>query len=150
VARGAEEESTMQVVLDELNLPERGVVELTVQRSFEIKVTAEEARREVNHWLSWEVSTQLMTDPPTLYVGERIVWRVPAWIGFPSVGRAGDVGSVDVDVQTGELYDLAQVKPQIEACASAIAKKLPPYQPRKVDKAFIPAHLPPAPVLVVE
>jgi hypothetical protein len=38
----------MQVVLEELNLPASGPVELTVQRSFGIKVTAAEAQCQVN------------------------------------------------------------------------------------------------------
>jgi hypothetical protein len=129
----------MQVVIEELNLPESGAVELKVNRSFEIKVTAEEARRKVNQWLSWEVSMLIVADPPTLHIGEAVVWRVPAWIGFPRVGRAGDVGSVDVDVQTGEMYDLEQAKTQIESCASVIAKRLPPYQPRKVMPSSVEA-----------
>ena len=72
----------MQVVFEELPLPESGAVELTVQRSFEIKVTAAEAQRKVNRWLSWEVSMLIMADPPTLHIGEQVVWRVPAWIGL--------------------------------------------------------------------
>jgi hypothetical protein len=149
-ARSAVRSKLMQVVFEELSLPESGAVELTVQRSFEIKVTADEARRKVNHWLSWEVSMLIVADPPTLHIGERIVWRVPAWIGFPSVGRAGDVGKVDVDVETGEMYELEQARSQIESCASTIAKKLPPFRPRQVAEEFIPTHIPPAPVLVID
>jgi hypothetical protein len=92
----------------------------------------------------------IVADPPMLVVGERIVWLVPAWIGFPSMGRADDVGFVDVDVQTGEMLQLDQAEEKIKACASAIAQKLPPFRPRKVAKAFIPEHIPPAPILVVD
>jgi hypothetical protein len=127
----------MQIVLETLNLPEQGTVEVTLHRSFEIKVTATEAQRLVNRWLSWEVSLLIVADPPTLHIGDQIVWRVPAWIGFPSVGRAGTVGSVDVDVRTGELYNLDHARAQILACASTIAKRLPPYQPRKTMPSLV-------------
>lgn len=138
----------MQVVFEKLDLPEQGVVELTMQHSFEIKVTAEEARRQVNRWLSWEISMLIAADPPSLVIGKHVVWRVPAWIGFPSRGRAGTVGTVDIDVRTGEIYNLAETKAAIEHCAKAIAAKLPPYQPHKsVPKEFIPEDIPPAPRL---
>ena len=37
-------------------IPEEGQVELKVDRSFEIKVTAEQARRQADRWLLNEVS----------------------------------------------------------------------------------------------
>ncbi|MCP4683198.1 MAG: hypothetical protein GY864_12755, partial [Desulfobacterales bacterium] len=56
-------------------IPEEGPVELKVDRSFEIKVTAEQARRQVNRWLHNEVSYMMRALNPTLAVGERVVWR---------------------------------------------------------------------------
>ena len=102
----------MTIILDNYILPEKGPVTVTV--SFEIKVTAEEARHIANRWLLNEVSYLLGADPPTLVVGERAVWRVPAWIGFPSTGRVGVVGTVDVDVETGELLNPLERKAAIE------------------------------------
>jgi len=140
----------MKVVLEAVNLPTEGVVKFDMHREFIIKVTAEEAQRKVSRWLWAEVSMLISADPATLAIGERVVWRVPTWIGFPSQGRAGTVGTVDIDVQTGEIYDLIETKRQIEACATEIAKKLPPYQPRAVPKEFIPKNVPPAPILQID
>ena len=56
---------------------------MKVDRSFEINVTAEEARRHVREWLREEVSLLIDAEPPTLVVGDQVVWRVPAWISFP-------------------------------------------------------------------
>ena len=39
----------MQIVLEAQNLPESGGVELELHRTFEIKVTAKAAQRQVNH-----------------------------------------------------------------------------------------------------
>ena len=58
----------MTVVLENLIIPERGVLELNVNQSIEIKVTAEEARRKVNRWLLDYVSYMMHADPPTFVV----------------------------------------------------------------------------------
>ncbi len=130
----------MQVILEQCHLPAQGAVKLNMQREFVIQVTAEEAQRKVSRWLWDEVSMLISADPPTLVIGEQVVWRVPTWIGFPSQGRAGNVGVVDVDVQTGELYDLAAARKKIEACATTIAQKLPPFQPRPVPQEWLVEH----------
>jgi len=76
----------MTIILDNYTIPEKGKVEL--KASFEIKVSSEEARRKVNRWLLEFVSTQMGGESPTLIVGKRVVWRVPAYISFPHTGRA--------------------------------------------------------------
>ncbi len=71
----------MTILLDSQPIPPKGKVDLKVERSFEIKITAEEARRQVNRWLLNEVSCLIGADEPTLVVGEeRVVWRVPAYL----------------------------------------------------------------------
>ncbi|MEW5958116.1 MAG: hypothetical protein AB1801_10355, partial [Chloroflexota bacterium] len=120
----------MSIVLEPYAIPEKGKVELNVKRSFEIKVTAAEARRQVRWWLREEVSMLIDADPPTLVVGDRVVWRVPAWIGFPHTGRAGMVGAVDVDVTTGTMNNTPECKADIERQAEAVAARQPLYQPK--------------------
>ncbi len=125
----------MTVVLDQLTVPESGEFKLNIQRSVHIRITAEEARRSVQFWLTTEVSNLIGADSPTLIVGHnRDVWRVPAWIGFPHQGRVGTVGSVDVDVETGEMVHPAQRRQEIEERAGALATLLPAYQPRDSQK----------------
>ncbi len=119
----------MTILLEQSTLPERGTVEIHLNQTFEIKVTAEEARRQVNRWLLMEVSCQMGAEPPTLVIGQRIVWRVPAHFSAPQVGRVGVVGMVDVDVASGKLYNATECKRVIEQRATELASKLPPYQP---------------------
>ncbi len=136
----------MIILLDTHTIPEKGRVELKVDRSFEIKVTDEEARRQVNRWLLNEVSYLIGADEPTLVVGdEQVVWRVPAWIGFPHTGRAGNVGSVDVDVETGEMNNTPKCKANIERQAQILAEQQPPYQPKEVPTDYLAKNIPPAP-----
>jgi len=140
----------MTIILDSYTIPEKGVVEINLNRSFEIKITAEEARRQVNRWLLNEVSYLMSADAPTLVIGEHVVWRVPAWITFPDVGRAGVVGLVEVDVTTGLMNNTPECKAEIERCAEKVAAHLPPYQPiREVPTEYLAKDVPPAPTLIL-
>jgi hypothetical protein len=140
----------MAIILDSYTIPEKGKVELKVDRSFEIKVTAEEARRQVNRWLLNEVSYLIGADAPTLIVGERVVWRVPAWIGFPNAGRAGVVGMIEVDVETGEMNNTSERQAELERRAKELAAQLPPYQPKsKSPTEYLAKNVAPAPKLVL-
>ncbi len=134
----------MNVMLDNYTLPETGLVEVRV--AFEIKVSAEEARKKVNRWLHDEVSMLISADPPTLVVGEHTVWRVPAYISFPDLGRVGDVGAVTVSASTGEMMGLPERRAEIERrLEQEIKPRLPLYKrkKRKVPPEFIPTPVPP-------
>lgn len=133
----------MTIVLENLNIPERGVLELDFKQSIEIKVTAEEARRKVNRWLLEYVSYMMHADPPTLVVdGHQATWRVPAILTNSRVGDVGVVGTVDVDVYTGRMDDSQEHIKQITDCALEMVKDLPPYQPRQtVPEEFIPKDI---------
>lgn len=134
----------MTVVLENLTIPERGLLELDFKQSIEIKVTAEEARRKVNRWLLEYVSYMMHADPPTLVMdGQQAVWRVPAILTNSRVGDVGVAGTVDVNVHTGQMDDSEARIKQITCCALEMVKDLPPYQPRQsVPEEFIPKHLP--------
>jgi hypothetical protein len=138
----------MVIILEPHTIPEKGKVELKVDRSFEIKVTAEEARRQVRRWLRDEVSLLIDADLPTLVVGDQVVWRVSAWIGFPHTGRAGIVGTIDVDVTTGSMNNTPECKTEIEHQAEAVAAWQPPYRPKdNVPEQYLAKNVPPAPKL---
>jgi hypothetical protein len=123
---------------------------LKVDRSFEINVTAEAARRHVREWLREEVSLLIDAAPPTLVVGDQVVWRVPAWISFLHTGRAGMVGTVDVDVTTGTMNNTPECKADLEAQAEAVVARQPPYRPKdKVPEQYLAKNVPPAPKLCI-
>ncbi len=141
----------MTILLDPYTIPEKGKIQLNVKRSFEIKVTAEEARRQVSRWLLNEVSYMIGADSPTLVVGEQVVWRVPAIFSAPGAGRVGVVGTVDVDVSTGAMDNTLERKSAIEGQAEALANRLPPYQPKQeVPAEYLAKNVPPAPKLVLD
>lgn len=135
----------MTIIIEPYAIPEKGKVELNIERSFEIKVTAEEARRQVNRWLLNEVSYLIGAASPTLIVGQQVVWRVPAWISFPHTGRAGLVGAVDVDVTTGVMNNTPERKAEIEQQAEDIAARQPPFHLKEVSEQYLAKNVPPAP-----
>ena len=119
----------MQVIVEQVNLPERGHVELGIHRSFEIAVSSEDARAKVKRWLWNEVSMLLGAGTPDLVIDERIVWRVPVIFSAPGHGQVGTVGVVEVAVQSGELLHSDVQRAQIEAQANLLADRLPEFQP---------------------
>ena len=68
----------MTIIIDLFTISEKGKVELNLRRSFEIKVTVEEARRKVMWWLRNEANMLINADPPTHVLSEQVMWRVPA------------------------------------------------------------------------
>jgi len=119
----------MTIILDNVTIPEKGTLEIKIDRTVEINVTAEQARKMVDRWLMEYVSSQMGAENPTLVAGERVVWRVPAYISLPSIGRIKGIGTVDVDVMTGEMLDM-EGKPQmlIEYLEKEVKPRLPAYK----------------------
>src|SRR5215212_5002074 len=103
----------MTILLERYAIPERGVLEIDLKQSIEIRVTAEEARRKVNRWLFDYVSYMMHAEAPTLVIGEQVVWRVPAVLTASQVGNVGIAGYVEVDVQNGQMNNSEECKEQI-------------------------------------
>lgn len=118
------------ILLDQYTVPNRGTFELKVNRSVEIRVTAEEARRMAKRWLLDEISYMMTATEPTLVLSKRAAWRVPAILTASHVGHVGAAGYVDVDVETGELQNAAECQQAILAECQELAKRVPPYTPR--------------------
>jgi len=65
---------------------------------------------------------------PQLVVGERICWRVPVILSLPPIGDLGEVGTVDVDVETGQVLVTQALVEEIEQRAEYLAGR-PPRAP---------------------
>ena len=124
---------SIAVLLDQYTLPVKGAVELHLDYSFQINISAEEARRKVHHWVLTEVSCVMGALMPTLGVGKQIAWRVPVELTAPHLGQVGIAGTVDVNVQTGVMDITPERKEQILEGARMLAKKMPPYLLREAD-----------------
>jgi hypothetical protein len=96
----------MGVVLDEAMLAQlqAAQVDINVHVTAKINVTPFVARQKVNVLLLDKVGTGLLSESPNLVtIGRRLCWRVPVTLALPGRGRLGQVGVIDVDVQTGEV-----------------------------------------------
>src|SRR5215212_7958646 len=106
----------MTLILDQYTIPETGTFE--IHQTVNIQVSA---KRQVDSWLLHEVSSMMGAEPPTLVISERTMWRVPCRFTTPGVGRVGQVGEVDVEAQTGELYHVRETKTAILDCVKTLA-----------------------------
>lgn len=133
------------ILLDHFILPKKGRVDLQLNWSFDIQITAEEARQRVDDWLFDEVSTMITTAEPLLVVdGITVVWRVPAIFTATHLGEVGTAGTVDVDVQTGVVIDADTCKAIILQGARDLAQKMPAYTLRTTTpKAYLASNVKP-------
>lgn len=113
----------MSVELERVVLPEYADVKIEVSVSARINVTDVAAQRKVNRLLLDLVGTQLYGERPSLVAGERLVWRVPVWLGLPTVGPIGQLGVLDVDTQTGEVLYTQRILDELAERGDALAQR---------------------------
>ena len=58
---------------------------------------------------------------PTLVLDEHIYWRVPVILSLTSRGDVGEVGAIEVDVETGQLHVTPQLIMEINSRAEGLA-----------------------------
>ncbi len=121
----------MAVLLELETLPTQGAVSLRIDYSFNIKVTAHQAQRQVDRWLLNEVSYLMGAGEPMLVVAHQVVWRVPVYLSTPDLGQLGPLAQVQVTVDNGMLEISTQLKTEIWQQAEKWLKTLPPYHPYK-------------------
>jgi hypothetical protein len=110
----------MSVEIESL-LPKSGQLTVNIQLSATVNVTAFSARQKVTGFVADEISTQMHGDEPVLVMGERICWRVPVILSMPPSGDRGQVGVIDVDVETGQLLVSSELIQEIEKRAQYLA-----------------------------
>jgi hypothetical protein len=116
----------MNVQLDVLALPRSGRVEVKIDLTADIHVTAATARRRVSRLVISEIGNLLYGGEPSLVVGERICWRVPVLLAYPDTGPVGQAGALDVDVETGEVLVTPEQIEAITNYARYLAQCTPP------------------------
>ncbi|MFN8469191.1 MAG: hypothetical protein U0X20_26785 [Caldilineaceae bacterium] len=116
----------MAVELERVVLPEYADVKIEVSVSARINITDVAAQRKVSRLLLDLVGTQLYGESPSLVVGQRLVWRVPVWLGLPPTGAIGQVGTLDVDTQTGEVLYTQQLLDELAERGDALAQRTTP------------------------
>ncbi|MBX3054967.1 MAG: hypothetical protein KF770_00710 [Anaerolineae bacterium] len=97
--------------------------QFAITEAEKINVTAQSAQRQVSKLLLDQVGNLLYGERPNLVAGEKLWWRVPIWIALPTTGPLGQVGTLDVDAQTGEILYTQLMLNNIANRADAVAKR---------------------------
>ena len=89
--------------------------ELSIQVSIAaiININAKAAQRKATTWLISEVGNMLIGGTPQLVISKAAVWRVPVLLTSSQMGTRGQVGSIDVDAESGDLLTSSQLQEQI-------------------------------------
>lgn len=91
----------MDAVLEQI--PRSGQIQLTIQVLAQFNYSAQAAQRRIGRFVADEIGYLLRSDAPALVVSERLAWRVPVILALPDSGPLGEVGTLDVDVETGQI-----------------------------------------------
>lgn len=93
----------MHAEIQAIAIPADAQIKIELSVTAQVQVTHVSAQRAVSRFLLDQVGNLMYGEQPSLVVGERLLWRVPVWVGSPSRGPLGQIGSVDVDAQSGEI-----------------------------------------------
>ncbi len=117
----------MAVVLENQSIPDVGPLEINIKISTDIRVSAREAQHQVSMLLFHNVSYLMHGETPQLVIGDRVAWRVPAYLTLPRLGKFGPLAMLDVDIDTGEVQPLTnQLIAEMTANAQALTARHAP------------------------
>ena len=119
-------------------VPAGATVDIKIEVTAQVNVTAFVARQKVTQFVMTEISNQLCGDTPDLHVGDRLCWSVPVVLTSPQRGTVGRVGEILVDANTGELLADANTVQRIVADAQRLA--LPTLGRNSTTPALPPAY----------
>ncbi len=110
-------------ILVETTVPDTGRLSVHVHADLEIKISAAEAQARVTQFVHARISSQMHGSTPLLVLKEKPAWQVPVHLTFPSIGDAGAVGTIAVDIESGEMNTSAFVIEDIERHAEQVAAR---------------------------
>ncbi len=109
--------------MDKITLPAEAEIKVELSVTSTINFTAHVARRRVTKLMLDRVGNLLYGEEPSLVVKDRILWRVPIWLSLPTTGPLGQVGALDVDVQTGQILFTPELLEEIADRGDALAER---------------------------
>jgi hypothetical protein len=113
----------MNVEVSDIALPPQSEVKVEFSLTAQVKITDFTAQRKVNKLLLDQVGNLLYGEQPNLVIGRRLLWRVPVWLATPSTGPLGQIGTLDVDAQSGEILFTQQSLDEIAERGNALAQR---------------------------
>jgi hypothetical protein len=91
-----------------------------------MKLSAAAARQKVNAFVLSHVSYMMHAGEPVLVSGRRTRWRVPVILSLTSCGDVGEVGAIEVDVETGQMQTSPELLVEINERAEMLTPGAPP------------------------
>ena len=113
----------MNLKMSEIALPPRMEVHVQLSLTSQVNVTDYTVQRQVTKLLLDQVGNQLYGERPSLVIGRRLLWRVPVWLALPTTGPLGQVGTLDVDANTGEILFTQVMLDEIAERGNALAQR---------------------------
>ena len=113
----------MSVEFAEISLPAPAQVKVEFSLTAQVNITDLMAQRRVSKLLLDQVGNLLYGERPSLVAGQRLLWRVPVWLALPTIGPLGQVGTLDVDTQTGEILFTQQILERIAERGNELARR---------------------------
>jgi hypothetical protein len=105
----------MLIHIETEELPERGLLQISLDIRANINITADEARRKVSVYAGNEIGDLLSGETPDLVCYKNCAyWRVPVVLTSRALGCIGFVGFVDVNVESGEMQLTEQDVQELE------------------------------------
>ena len=112
----------MTVTLETITPPDTGMLSLDLRLTADIRITPDHARRSVSQFVGNHIADLLHGERPDLIIrADGAYWRVPVVLSSRSLGRIGVVGSLDVDVNSGDLNLSERTIAEIERNAQRFA-----------------------------
>ncbi|MEM7345061.1 MAG: hypothetical protein AAF485_12525 [Chloroflexota bacterium] len=112
----------MSVMVETITLPDSGLLDIEIKLTANIQITQVTAQRQVSVFVGNHIADLLHGEEPDLVLRENgVYWRVPVILSSRSMGRIGQVGAIDVDVETGDLNVTDQIISRIEHHAQRFA-----------------------------
>jgi hypothetical protein len=108
------------------SLPKTGRLEVDIKVTADVNISAYAARQKVNGFVLSDISYMMHAGDPTLVLAKHICWRVPVILSLTSRGDVGKVGTIDVDVETGQMHVTPQLIAEINARAEGLALSAAP------------------------
>lgn len=95
----------MRVILEDVAVPDTGLFDLAVKAQANLRISAVRARQLVGIFTGNHLSTQIhgLTPEEMVLWKHRIYWRVPVMFSMGLQGQIGQIGTIDVDKETGAL-----------------------------------------------
>lgn len=113
----------MAIEVLELALPPQAQVRIDFSLTAQVNITDYAAQRSVSRMLLDQAGNLLYGERPSLVAGRRLLWRVPVWLAFPTSGPLGQIGSLDVDAQTGEVLFSQSILEELVERGNALARR---------------------------